>query len=241
MRFGIQSGVFVSVRDALTGGGGALLSATSDQIGLQILGLLAIVFGFGHIIWGVTVDGEQWWKRKAPSQQPDTNWIPLHKALRYIALRSKWAFSANAAPVRELDNLLEGEVKERLAIGEIRARGREVRNFSDRWSATTVPIPNDFWETAFFQAFGEIVICDDWRGAASRNGSYVHVPARSFREVKLDFTKVKQIWPEVEKARRLEENIFHHALIEYFTGEKKSDQAFMRELKLLVSSDAEFQ
>lgn len=62
-KIGLQSGVFVSVRDALIAGGGALLSATSDQLGLQLLGLAAIIFGLGHIIWGITADGRPWWRR----------------------------------------------------------------------------------------------------------------------------------------------------------------------------------
>ncbi len=64
MRLGLQSGTFVSVRDILIAGAGTLLSAASDQTGLQLLGAAAIVFGLGHFIWSITWRGVPWWKRR---------------------------------------------------------------------------------------------------------------------------------------------------------------------------------
>jgi hypothetical protein len=143
--------------------------------------------------------------------------MPLHAALRYLALQSAWAFSLKRKPVATMDDLLKREMLEKLARGEVAARGRRVTG--DSWNyltAATEPIPADFWPTAFIQPFGEIVINEDERCAAARDGRFQQAPHRSYREIVLNAADVARTWPEAGKrVARRRNPAFHDALCEY--------------------------
>lgn len=238
-KLGLTSGVFTSVRDAIIAGAGAVLSAASDQTWLQVLGIVAIFLGLGHMVWGLTIDERPWWERPSLKGR-EAGWMPLHKALRYIALKSDWAFSIREVDLKVLDALLEREVMECLARGDIDARGIEFEA-NRASSATTKLIDKEFWETAFIQPFGEIVIAEDARGFAARDGKYQHAPAVSYRGIVLNMSQVKERWPKGCSLKNIEvPTVFHPALIAYFKHDGEGDQRLIRELQRVVTSHDEF-
>ena len=62
-RIGLHSGAWSNFGSFTLTGAGAVIGATTEQGALQILGWAGMAFGLAVLIWGVTIDGEQWWKR----------------------------------------------------------------------------------------------------------------------------------------------------------------------------------
>jgi hypothetical protein len=234
MRIGFQDGVWTNVGSFVLTGAGAVTGATAEQPLLQYIGWAGMVFGLLLLLWGLKIDGRQWWRRREPSP-PGSNWQALHLALRYIALESEWAYSVTPAPAGKMDKLLERTVSEHLARGEVKARGREmISDMPYRLTAASVSIPPDFWPTAFFQAFGEIVLTDDERGAASRNGSFLHVPKSAYREVVLDMADVKRVWPPAANGAKMK-SPFHHALVNHWKGELLQNSAYANDHEMWIA------
>ena len=235
----LHPGVWTGFLGLVFAGIFAILAAPVDRIYLNYAGYLSIVFGSCLAIWGLKIDDVFWWKPRVVIEDVSgRDWAPLHLALRYIALRSRWAFSVNENDTNKLDKLLEKVILERLARGELDARGRKVMGPGARTTQTTIEIEKVFWETAFIQPFAEIVLVEDDRGAASRNGSFTHVPAASYRGVILDMGQVKKKWPEQPLSdRRTRKSNFHDALIRYFLGD--DEREFAEEFAMwAASSDA---
>lgn len=62
-RFGFKDGVFFNASAVLIAGAGGVRAVTAaDSIGLAF-GWAGIVLGLGLFAWGVTIDGEHWWKK----------------------------------------------------------------------------------------------------------------------------------------------------------------------------------
>lgn len=228
MRISLQNGVWTSVL-GLAGTGAIMIWPTQTIIGAMLLGAALLL-----AIWGLKIDGRHWWKRSDQTVTP-SKWQPLHLALRYIALESEWAYSVTPAPAGKMDKLLERTVSEHLARGEVKARGREmISDMPYRLTAASVLIPPDFWPTAFFQAFGEIVLTDDERGAASRNGSFLHVPKSAYREVVLDMADVKRVWPPAANGAKMK-SPFHHALVNHWKGELLQNSAYANDHEMWIA------
>jgi hypothetical protein len=62
MRIGLHAGVGTNVVNLLITGAGGVAAANATQIGLQIVGYLALLYGASHLVWGITWDSMQWWK-----------------------------------------------------------------------------------------------------------------------------------------------------------------------------------
>ncbi len=168
-----------------------------------------------------------------------TDWMPMHLALRYIALESEWSHQVELLPAPDLDSLLENEVKERLARGQISARGIEtIKAGMTLETETTTPINPDFWETAFFQPFAEIQLCDDKRGAASRRGNHLHVPAKSYRQVVFNRDDIIREWPKSKLGKKLSR--FYQPLIDDFTRCNEGSEPSIDELEMFTASHDEF-
>lgn len=63
MRIRLHPGVWSIGSSIVLAGGGALTAANTTQTALQFLGYAALALGVGLLVWGITVDGEHWWKR----------------------------------------------------------------------------------------------------------------------------------------------------------------------------------
>ena len=62
-RIRLHPGVWVGALGLIFGGAFAVLSAAESQQALTCAGWLAIAAGAALAIWGVTIDGEHWWKK----------------------------------------------------------------------------------------------------------------------------------------------------------------------------------
>lgn len=234
-KIGFQKGVWSTVL-GLAGGGAVMIWPDQIYIGYSLLVAAFLLAG-----WGFTINGNQWWRRPSPKKRDIPKWVSLHTALKYIALNSEWAFQVPPAAPVELDKLLERELKESLARGDLVARGKETRNYSNVESATSTPIKSKFWETAFFQAFAEIQLVDHKRSAAARDGKFLHAPARSYVEITVNQQDIERLWPAAPiKVRKKSKTVFYEALIEDFIAAHDGDQQTIDDLRMYVASHEKF-
>lgn len=117
-------------------------------------------------------------------------WMPLHSALRYLVYESEWGHQ-QARPVSrdEFDRLVSLEIRERLARGELRARGAKGGAFSNP-DQPTEEIPTSYWVHGFIQPHGEIVMADPNRAAAGNPTG-----CDTYRRVILSSDDMARIWP----------------------------------------------
>lgn len=139
----------------------------------------------------------------APSQQKQTladtqiDWVPFHKALRYLVYEAQWAHEQDEPKTeQEFNDIISGEFVERLARGEITSRGRQ-HGASQNSKRASEPIPADYWVTGFVRPFAEIVLTDDKRCAAA-NPEQKH----SFIQIMVNENDVFRIWPQTNSLDR---------------------------------------
>jgi hypothetical protein len=54
-----------------------LTAATTTQVALQYVGYTALALGLASIVWGITIDGKQWWKRFIPGLTQKTPMVEV--------------------------------------------------------------------------------------------------------------------------------------------------------------------
>lgn len=143
------------------------------------------------------------------------DWIPLHRALRYLALQSAWSRTANDPDGSSLEGRLSGELLEALSRGEVQARGRKIFANWDKMASASQPIDQKFWQYAFIQSFGEIVLHDDKRGVATTSGELPVATRLQFREVCLRKTDVLRRWVRT-RDRMAINSVYYQPLIRYW-------------------------
>ena len=187
MKFSLKHGTYSTVL--------ALLASVAfflfpDQRWIAYLtGCLTVLLFITNIQW----NGRDIWQRLFQSSE---EWVPLHAALKHLALTSQWSFAMRAIPVSQAELLLKSEFLERLARHEIRARGKSVLAPLDQTVASaTEEISAEFWPYAFIQVFGEIVISDAQRGVAFTDSQFCQVPKKSYRGVIVSKADVVRVWP----------------------------------------------
>lgn len=119
-----------------------------------------------------------------------TAWQPLCEAIRYLVYETQWAGN-QPAPTNEsqFNASVALELRERLARGEVRARGK-LGLSGDSLNRTTEMIPLEFWTNAFLQPHGEIVLCDAERGLAVKEGG-----GTAYRAIVVAKNDVELVWP----------------------------------------------
>lgn len=138
----------------------------------------------------LTPDGEPPHSISDKGESTEPYWMPLHKALRYLVYETEWAFNqAKPKTEDEFNDIVSDEFVERLARGEIAARGREYRSAGSQKRASE-PISNDYWITGFIQPHGEIALADDKRCAAGNPAQ-----TNSYMQVVVSGQDVERIWP----------------------------------------------
>ncbi len=167
------------------------------------------------------------------------DWIPLHKALNYIALRSDWARGFSQTTGLDLEIQLQNELSEAFARGDVEARGRErVSRMPHQLTASSVAIPQDFWQTAFIQPFAEIVLCDDERGAAATSGQFHSASSKCYRQIRVRKSQVERLWPRAE-ASAAASSPFHVPLVNYWdNGGSHSNHQNDYEVRQMLLSNA---
>lgn len=122
---------------------------------------------------------------------PD-QWMPFHEALRHLVYESQWgAKQPTVNDAIEFDKIVAPEVRERLARGEIAARGKLGLD-NDALHRATEPIPQAFWVNAFLQPHGEIAMADGDRSFASTAGGS---SGPAYRAIILRQQDVERVWP----------------------------------------------
>lgn len=168
---------------------GMIWPTIEPALGYSLLGICGV--GYVAAAW-------LWWRTRhaAPNNSieqhfdPQSKWLPLHSALHYLVYDSAWAFGhPGVANEKDFDALISSELRERLARGEISARGK-AGSGDDALSRTTEPIPAEFWIAAYFQPAGEIWQADDHRGIA-----LIPNTKRSYRAVIVEREAVERAWP----------------------------------------------
>lgn len=125
-------------------------------------------------------------------KQSQPKWIPLHRALHFLACDTRWASKQkNPETQAAFDALVLQEFREARSRGEVTARGRVMEYESGGvQKRASQPINCNFWVEAFFQPHGEIVLADDQRGAVVWPGQ-----KESYRGVVVDWNQVRRKWP----------------------------------------------
>lgn len=224
MRYAMSKGA--ASTGALAIIGGATTLATSDAMAWGWAGI-----GVGLSVWilAITIDGREWWRAGA-ARTSHPRWVPMHVALTHIITRSRLAFGTEPAPPAEVERGIGIALTEALSRGELKARGVETDAQHNALTATTVPIPEEFWHTAFIQPFGEVEIADDDRCVACRDGSFASSPRRSYRAIVLDELALLRLWPSAGKALLGRENTATIALSLHRNRDHRAEGAAIIEM-----------
>jgi hypothetical protein len=127
------------------------------------------------------------------TRAPKTDeWMPLCQALRYLVYESQWAETQPAPTDRnDFDKRVSVEIIERLARGDITARGK-LGWTEESLSRPTEPIDSGYWVSAFMQPHGEIVLASpDTQGTVGSKAS-----DKSYRSVIVQKEQVDLAWPQ---------------------------------------------
>lgn len=120
-------------------------------------------------------------------------WTPLHAALRYLVYESKWGHQqAKPTSVVAFDRLVATEFRERLARGEVRARGAKGGGFSNP-DHPTEGISSHYWQLGTVQPHAEIQMADSNRAAAWNTGAN-----DTYRRVIISTADLRSTWPPTE-------------------------------------------
>jgi hypothetical protein len=117
-------------------------------------------------------------------------WIPLHIALRHLVYDSEWAHRQTVpGSQQDFDRIVQKEFKERLARGEVKARGSKGKN----WEADrpTQDIPASYWLDGFVRPYGSLVLADENQDAAGNP-----VEQTTYRNVLVSHDELWAVWPK---------------------------------------------
>jgi hypothetical protein len=199
-KFGLKNGVYAAAVSMFFSGVVLVWPQRGNWVGYILIFSAALL-----LIWGLTIGRKPWWRKFRTNVSPN-QWMKKD----------------------DPDAVLERHIIEALAREDVLARGRRVVSQTPyRLTAASEPIPANFWIHAFIQPFGELVINDPGRGAASTDGMFHEVDdRRSYREVVLKRDQVEQIWPKA--GSRPAPNVFSTAVERYW---QKSQSDPDREFK----------
>ena len=174
-----------------------MASATlPSQINTMRLGEAAIVIASLLFLWGIMWDGRHLLKRSKRSEMrvgracTGDAWMPLCEALHYLVYETQWAEDQHQPHNEdEFNALVTGQVRVRLARNEVSSRGKLGLSAVGLTRATE-PILTKFWVDAFFQPYGEIVLANPDRCAATANGG-----GMSYHAIILPKEQIEIVWP----------------------------------------------
>lgn len=127
---------------------------------------------------------------KSVPSAPMNEWIPLHKALHYLVYDSFWARKQLQPETEEdFNQIVLSEFRERLARGEVRARGAKGVAFSDEGKPTE-EIPLHYWIDGFFLPHGVVVLADVKQDAVGNPKEEY-----SYRRVIIHRGSLEAVWP----------------------------------------------
>lgn len=176
-------------------------------VALLAIGVAAAVWHYRPTAW---LAQHVWWRfgrlpptkdhplpaaaQLAPPLAPRTSkaeaWIPLHQALRYLVYDTAWSHTqAKPASEDEFNKLVSSELFERLARGEVRARGaKSAPNKGDN-GRPTEDISLDYWAEACAQPHDVIAL-----GQPSQD-VVVNPRSHLYHRVLIHQNDMKAVWP----------------------------------------------
>jgi hypothetical protein len=157
MRFGLRSGVWSNAGGPFIGGCGGMTAANATQAAAYYAGLAGVVFGLGLFAWGITVDGEQWWRRWKSKVKPMPRWVSLPIAAWYLIEKSEWSRHVDVADWRQAESAMQQELFDAAAKSEIKICGRQRVSEHGPLITSGELIPIEFWRFANAQIFFEVL------------------------------------------------------------------------------------
>jgi hypothetical protein len=162
--------------------------------------LVAAAVGWPLINQFVKVPIQQFRCRFAGRRINLPQWVPLAQAIAYLAQESEWAARRNKIEEVDAESILEREFLERASRGELECRGIAYgRDFHSPRSASTTAIEPKFFETAFFQPYGELLRSDrepdKIRNVVATAGRYSVADPRRFADVTIKRASLIETWP----------------------------------------------
>ncbi len=178
LRIKFQQGVWTACL-GLAGGGAVILWPTQTLIGCGLLVAAAML-----AIWGITIDGKHWWKRR-PVRSGN---MLLSSAFRHLGHGSQWSITECQGQPANWKAEAEKDLREKLRRGDLIAWAT-LENQSERRLAPD-PIEAGEWSTISFplpiENFTDRAL--DFVMPLARTGLYRHVL--------LDAAAVYRIWPK---------------------------------------------
>lgn len=196
--------------------GGAMMSTFAPSIVPDQMEPWVFATGFliaiGSVLWPwislILVRSGQWLSGFSLGARPRLpNWVPLARAVAYLAKDSKWANSQCQLNENEAEARLQDEFLERAAQGDLECRGIEYdSDWSNRRSNTSIPIEPEFFETAFFQPFGELLRSDGepdrLRNVMATEGRFHVSQPKRFANVVVSRESLLRTWPPSRSGNR---------------------------------------
>lgn len=175
--------------------GGGLVGAYPDH---RWVGWIFVAIGVLIVLWGITIDGDKWWRKLRPGGESTQPMIPFRNAVRRLALHSEWGLSY-AIPKeswRTWQEDLKREVLHRLTESPPRAHGIRTAAGEPEDSAPTL-IPPDFWAKADFKP--EHMLVDNQTGMVWQKGDPCPL---LYMDVAITRDDVDRLWPALSNRRR---------------------------------------
>ncbi|WP_397579657.1 hypothetical protein [Sphingorhabdus sp.] len=177
-----------------------MIAATAVQTEAIIVGYASIFLGVSLFIWGVTIDGVQWWRRFVPSRSKPVGVIPisLDDAIRYIGYQSKWGMSQDRGD-HNFAVRLAVALKDKLASGDLQARGRYYHalkgGIADPPYHARIPIEAEFWQKVDVNVWWALnntsqLVCGRRITDAVPSGGH-----EGRHDIILDKNRLEMLWP----------------------------------------------
>jgi hypothetical protein len=157
---------------------------------------LVIKHAFERAAAQMKVDHAKNMRKIEAKNSPRPQWQPLCAALRYLVYDTEWS-TLQRAPKNETEfnEIVSVEFRERLARGDVEARGK-LGWSADSLLRATESIPPSFWTDAFLQPHGEITLSDENRGLAT-----IPSTENCYRAIILDEDQMRSTWPRRDGAQ----------------------------------------
>jgi hypothetical protein len=134
MRIGLHSGAWTNFGSFTLAGAGAVIGATTAQRALQSLGWVGMAFGLAILLWGITIDGQHWWRRFWPKRPIPADLVAESKKA-YEVERARQRAITDAERQRERHKRFQGFITQ-----TVRGVARPIK-FMGLALANDTPIP----------------------------------------------------------------------------------------------------
>jgi|GEM_PF-6026898 len=212
----LAPGAFGNFAAFVLTGGGAVTGATAEQLWVQAIGWAGMAIGFAYLVWGVTIDGEHWWKQLRRTTPPQR--VTFGELVRRVALESEWGLNYELQGHYGWSRDLQRQIIDEFSAGRIEAEGLYTESGRPDARGAT-PIPVSFWQSARFDpefALGGCKHISVYAGGRP--------PTARVDEITVAASDMDRIWPKVPKRkRRGRKPAIRGAILEWMQEQKDID------------------